>query len=238
MNQLFGLALGGSCGAILRFLVSTGVYQWLGRDFPYGTLAVNLIGSFLLGLLTEALLLQRVALALEYRTAILVGFIGAFTTFSTFALETVVLLEQGHFTKALLNVCISVMACLLVVWLGLWCGRFLFSQATNVGLVVWQGWPVPYAMIVVNILVAFLITVITTVLLQKTTLVDEYIAAILIITVGTYLTLSGLYLTLHLIEQGLSFIQQGKIILTILATNTLICFLVMGLTFCLIVKLT
>jgi fluoride exporter len=60
MNQLIAVALGGSLGSVLRFLVSTGVYQWLGRGFPYGTLAVNVIGSFLIGLLAEALILQRI----------------------------------------------------------------------------------------------------------------------------------------------------------------------------------
>ncbi len=67
MNQLIAIALGGDSGAVARFLVSAGVYQWLGRGFPFGTLAVNLIGSLLLSLLTEALVLQRAAIALEYR---------------------------------------------------------------------------------------------------------------------------------------------------------------------------
>ena len=89
MNQLISIALGGACGAVVRFLMSSGLYQWLGRGFPYGTLAVNVVGSFLIGLLTEALILQRIAIAVEYRAAILVGFIGAFTTFSTFSLETI-----------------------------------------------------------------------------------------------------------------------------------------------------
>ncbi|MBT3506356.1 MAG: fluoride efflux transporter CrcB, partial [Methylococcales bacterium] len=67
MNQIYAVAFGGALGAVLRFLISTGVYQWLGRGFPYGTLAVNIIGSFLIGLMTEALVVQRVALGDEYR---------------------------------------------------------------------------------------------------------------------------------------------------------------------------
>ena len=74
MNSLIAVAFGGAGGAVLRFLVSSGVYQWLGRGFPYGTLAVNIIGSFFIGLLTEAFILQRIAVSLEYRAAILVGF--------------------------------------------------------------------------------------------------------------------------------------------------------------------
>ncbi|MGZ8145045.1 MAG: fluoride efflux transporter FluC, partial [Methylosarcina sp.] len=67
MSQLLAVALGGACGSVLRFLVSTGFYQWLGRGFPFGTLAVNIIGSFLIGLLAEALILQRITFTLEYR---------------------------------------------------------------------------------------------------------------------------------------------------------------------------
>jgi len=55
MNQLIAVAVGGACGAVVRFLMSSGLYQWLGRGFPYGTLVVNVVGSFLIGLLTEAL---------------------------------------------------------------------------------------------------------------------------------------------------------------------------------------
>ena len=132
MNQLISIALGGACGAVVRFLMSSGLYQWLGRGFPYGTLAVNLVGSFLIGLLTEALILQRIAIGVEYRAAILVGFIGAFTTFSTFSLETIYLLEQGSFGKAGLNILVSVLGCLLAVWIGLLLGRS-FSFALGDG---------------------------------------------------------------------------------------------------------
>jgi CrcB protein len=227
MNHLLGLALGGACGSLLRYLVSTGIYQWLGRGFPYGTLTVNLIGSFLLGLLTEALVLQRVAIALEYRSAILVGFIGAFTTFSTFALETVYLLEQGNISKAVLNVFGSVIACVFVVWIGLCSGRFLFSHAHAV--VHWQGGMLPYAMLAVNALVAFLIGLVAAILSQKVPLPVEYHVAIIIITVGAYLTLSGLYLVLYLIEHDYTIAQHAKAMLMVFTGNTVMCLLAMGL---------
>ncbi len=86
MNQLIVIAMGGAFGAIMRFLVSTGLYQWLGRGFPYGTLLVNIVGSFLIGLLSETLVLQRITVALYYRSAIFVGFIGAIKTISTISL--------------------------------------------------------------------------------------------------------------------------------------------------------
>ena len=108
MNHIIVIAAGGALGAVLRFFVSSGVYQWLGRGFPFGTLAVNVIGSFLIGLLTEALVLQRIAITLEYRAAILVGLFGSFTTFSTFSLETLYLVEQGNYVKASLNIIVSV----------------------------------------------------------------------------------------------------------------------------------
>ncbi|MEN8259983.1 MAG: fluoride efflux transporter CrcB, partial [Pseudomonadota bacterium] len=200
MNQLIAIALGGSFGAVLRFFVANGVYQWLGRGFPYGTLAVNVIGSLLIGLLTEALILQRVAITAEYRAAILVGFLGSFTTFSTFSLETLYQLENGSYVKAGLNVFASVTACLLAVWIGLLLGRTLFMYSG--GVVRWFGLIFPYAIVIVNAMVAFLIGILTAMLLQKSALSMEHRAAILVILVGVFTTLSSLYLILYLIEEG------------------------------------
>ncbi|MGJ0491949.1 MULTISPECIES: fluoride efflux transporter CrcB [Methylobacter] len=225
MNQLIAVALGGSLGSVLRFLVSTGTYQWLGRGFPYGTLAVNVIGSFLIGLLAEALILQRIAFALEYRAGILVGIMGGFTTFSSFSLETIYLIEQGSFTKAALNVLISLIACLLAVWLGLLSGRSLFLYSD--GVIQWPGGMFPYALVVVNAIGAFLIGIVATVLLQKVAMSMEYRAAIMIIIVGLYLTLSGLYLILYLIEHGYSFETHLNLMLGIFVGNGLISILVL-----------
>ncbi|WP_020160403.1 MULTISPECIES: fluoride efflux transporter CrcB [Methylobacter] len=225
MNQLIAVALGGSLGSVLRFLVSTGVYQWLGRGFPYGTLAVNVIGSFLIGLLAEALILQRITFAMEYRAAILVGILGGFTTFSSFSLETIYLMEQGSFTKAGLNVLISISAGLLAVWLGLLSGRSLFLYSD--GVIQWPGGLFPYALVVVNAIGAFLIGIVATILLQKVALSMEYRAAIMIIIVGLYLTLSGLYLVLYLIEHGYSFEAHLNLMLGIFVGNGLISVLVL-----------
>jgi CrcB protein len=227
MNQLIAVALGGACGAVVRFLMSLGLYHWLGRGFPYGTLVVNVVGSFLIGLLTEALFLQRVTLTFDYRAAILVGFIGAFTTFSTFSLETLYLIEQGSLNKAVLNIVISVLGCLFAVWIGLLCGRslFLFSG----GVIHWSGGVIPYALMIVNAIGAFLIGTLATILLQKVALSMEYRAAIMVIMVGTYLTLSGLYLILFLIEQGYSFESHTTVMLGIFACNGLSCLLVIWL---------
>ena len=122
--QLIAIAAGGAVGALMRFWVSTGVYNLLGRGFPYGTLVVNVLGSLVMGFL-YVLLLDRMTVAPEVRAALLVGFLGAFTTFSTFSIETLNLLEQADFLKAGLNITISVVACVMACWLGVQLGRQL-----------------------------------------------------------------------------------------------------------------
>lgn len=221
MNPLVAIALGGACGAVLRFLVSSGVYQWLGRGFPYGTLAVNVLGSFLIGLLTEALVLQRIAITIEYRSAILVGLFGSFTTFSTFSLETLYLIEQGNLLKAALNILISVCACVFAVWLGLLAGRALFSYSG--GVIRWMGWVFPYAMVAVNALVAFLIGLLAALLVYKSALSEEYRAALIIVIVGMFATLSSLYVVLYLIEEGHQFEKELNMMLSVFLGNALLC---------------
>ena len=226
MNQLISIALGGAFGAVIRFLMSAGLYQWLGRGFPYGTLAVNLVGSFLIGLLTEALILQRIAIAVEYRAAILIGFIGAFTTFSTFSLETIYLLEQGNLSKAGLNVLLSVLGCLIAVWLGLLLGRALFVSG---GVIHWGGIALPYALLIVNAIGAFLIGIIATLILQKVELALDYRAALMVLLVGIYLTLSGLYIIFFLLEQGYAFETHVRVIMALFVINSVVVLLVAGM---------
>jgi CrcB protein len=104
--------------------MSAGVYRLLGRDFPWGTLAVNVSGSFLMGLLF-VLFIERLAVGPEARAAVLVGFLGAFTTFSSFAVETLALIEEGHLGRAFLNTGSSLLPCLLACWVGILLGRSL-----------------------------------------------------------------------------------------------------------------
>ena len=118
------IALGGAAGALMRYWVSNGVYSLVGRDFPYGTLAVNVLGSLVMGFL-YILFLERMNVSPELRGALLVGFLGAFTTFSTFSIETLNLLEQAAYAKAGLNMLISVTACVLACWAGVVIGRQL-----------------------------------------------------------------------------------------------------------------
>ena len=124
MKTLVFIAFGGAFGAVLRYAASNSVYALLGRGFPYGTLFVNVAGSLLIGMLS-ILMLERMSIGPEWRAAVLVGVLGSFTTFSTFSLETLNLLEQGEITAALLNMVASVLLCLMAVWLGVIIGRQL-----------------------------------------------------------------------------------------------------------------
>lgn len=127
MTRLWVIAAGGSVGALARYWMALAVYGWMGRNFPYGTLVVNVSGSLLMGLLSE-ILLQRLAFSAELRAALMIGFLGAYTTFSSFALETIYLLEAGDWLKALVNAVSSVVLCLCGVWAGIVAGRYLTFQ--------------------------------------------------------------------------------------------------------------
>ncbi len=124
MNQLVAIAAGGASGALLRFWMSTWVYSLLGRDFPYGTLVVNVVGSLLMGLFS-ILLIERMSLGPEWRAAVLIGLLGGFTTFSSFSIETLNLIEAGAHGRAIANMFLSVVLCVGAAWLGVILGREL-----------------------------------------------------------------------------------------------------------------
>ncbi len=123
MNQLLLILLGGGVGSLCRYGLSHATYLWIGRGFPYGTLVVNVLGSFLMGFLTVLLVERLNGQAPMLRALLLVGFLGGFTTFSSFSIETLSLLESGDIVKAILNIGISLCLCLIAVAMGAMLGR-------------------------------------------------------------------------------------------------------------------
>jgi CrcB protein len=209
MSQLIAIALGGSAGAITRFLVANGIYGWLGREFPHGTLFINVSGSFLMGFLS-AIMLQRFPLAVDYRAAILIGFLGAYTTFSTFALETLYLFEEGSLLKAGLNVFLSVVLCLAAVWVGLILGRQLFTGDAY----PWLGHGFLYRHLGLGLLAAFLLTALAEYLFHRLDLSLELRAVSLILILGALTVLSTLWLAFKLPEIRFEF--QGLLSLFVI----------------------
>ncbi len=124
MLNLLLIALGGALGAVSRYGVSLAVHAYLGRGFPYGTLLVNVSGCFIIGVLS-VFLLERLLHSTELRAFAMIGFLGAFTTFSSFSLETLNLYEQGAYFLALLNIFGNVVLCLLAVTAGVIVARLV-----------------------------------------------------------------------------------------------------------------
>ena len=114
----------GALGCVTRYLVSGWTYSLIGRALPYGTIAVNVIGSFLLGLIMESSL-RSTLLSPELRIGITVGFMGGFTTFSTFSYETVRLLEDGNYMAAGANILLNVVICVMAAAIGIYLARQL-----------------------------------------------------------------------------------------------------------------
>lgn len=106
----------------MRYWMSNGIHILLGRGFPYGTLTVNVVGSLLMGF-CYVFMIERMDVSVEWRAALMIGLLGAFTTFSTFSIETLNLLESGEQIKAALNILLSVTLCILGCWLGMIVGR-------------------------------------------------------------------------------------------------------------------
>jgi len=124
MTQTLAIAAGGALGAVFRYWTVLAVHSRLGANFPYGTLAVNVLGSLLMGFL-YIWLLDRFVAGPALRGFLLVGILGAFTTFSTFSIETLNLIEAGHTGRALANVLLSVGVCVVAAGVGVYTARQL-----------------------------------------------------------------------------------------------------------------
>lgn len=115
--------LGCGIGGLLRYWTTTVVYLGLGRGFPHGTLVVNVSGSFVMGLLTIFIQSKFSTLEMPLRALFLVGLLGGYTTFSSFSMDTLGLIESGRYLLAALYIILSFVLCLAGVWFGVVVGR-------------------------------------------------------------------------------------------------------------------
>lgn len=118
MIKLFFVALGGSIGASTRYLVSDWAAQRFGSDFPYGTLIVNIVGCFIIGMFMQ-LMTDRIIVNPYWRLLITVGFVGGLTTFSSFSYETLKLVNDGELAFAIYNVASNMIVGFLATWIGI-----------------------------------------------------------------------------------------------------------------------
>ncbi|WP_456428883.1 fluoride efflux transporter CrcB [Nitratifractor sp.] len=121
---VLAVAAGGAIGATGRFLISTWVQKLLGGAFPYGTLTVNVLGSFIIGFL---FLYFEQTVAPHQKALLVTGMLGALTTFSTFSLETVVMLQENLYAKAVANISLNAILCLAATILGMALFRRLYG---------------------------------------------------------------------------------------------------------------
>lgn len=123
---LLMVAMGGALGSILRYMIHIKIDQMHSFDFPLGILSINVIGSFLMGLLAWLLTVQ-IQLPEAQRMGILVGVLGGFTTFSTFSNDSLQLIVQGEYATALINIVLSVVLCIMAAGLGLYTAKSFYT---------------------------------------------------------------------------------------------------------------
>jgi CrcB protein len=126
MDRFLWISLGGAIGTGARYLVAQWAAQWFGAAFPFGTLVVNLTGSFLIAAVMQAA--ETVAWPSALRAAITIGFLGGFTTYSSFNYESTRLFQDGASGLAALNVALTLGGCFLAGWLGVAASRHLLAQ--------------------------------------------------------------------------------------------------------------
>lgn len=127
VNNYFIVALGASAGGVARYWMSNAVYRFLPAFFPFGTLAVNVLGSFIIGIVIFYLDAKELV-SPSLKIFLTVGFCGGFTTFSTFSLETINLIRNSEYMLALLNACANIFLSLLGVFLALMAAKYLTGE--------------------------------------------------------------------------------------------------------------
>jgi len=120
----FAVAIGGALGAMARYALSTWVFDVSNHKFPYATLTVNVIGSFVMGILF-VIIVEKAALPTEMRSLLMIGFLGAFTTFSAFSLDALGLWQNGHVFLSLVYMLATVVLCLVAISSAIWLTRLL-----------------------------------------------------------------------------------------------------------------
>jgi CrcB protein len=124
LTKYLAVAVGSALGGMLRYYLGGSVLSRISGEFPLATFVINVTGSFIIGFFLT-LVAERISLGQHLRLAIAVGFVGAYTTFSTFEYETARLIEERHFILALLNVVLSVIIGFIAVWGGIIAARAL-----------------------------------------------------------------------------------------------------------------
>lgn len=118
MINVLLIFLGAGLGGVLRYWVSSAIYAFSSKQFPYGTLIVNVSGSLLMGILFVLIMDRFNGFAPQLRSLLLIGLLGGYTTFSSFSIETVNLIENGQWLSASMNVLFSTILCIFAAWIG------------------------------------------------------------------------------------------------------------------------
>ena len=124
MQNLIYIFIGGGIGSVFRYLVQGIVFRIVPSSFPYGTLTVNIVGSFLIGFFVT-FFEEKFLISSSLRLFLTIGILGGFTTFSSFSFETITLLKNGEVLNASMNIVISVSSCLIVTYGGMLIGKSL-----------------------------------------------------------------------------------------------------------------
>ena len=126
-SLLLAIAAGGALGALARYLTHHAFSVWFGTGFPLGTLVANVSGCFLIGLFMGYWTNTGIELTNEIRAFIVIGFLGAFTTFSAFSLDTIAMIQNADYFRAGLNISLNLVLCLIATLVGFWMIREFVS---------------------------------------------------------------------------------------------------------------
>lgn len=126
MERALLITLGGAIGTLLRYVISLMAARWLGAEFPYGTLIVNVSGSFIIGVVQQ-LGTEPLTIPDSTRLFLTTGMMGGLTTYSAFSYETARLMESGLWSQAWINIAVTTVICLSVCFLGMGVGRMMIA---------------------------------------------------------------------------------------------------------------